>query len=351
MSAATFNDVAFRPAARLEGLMPYSSGARRDAGGLLLDANEGPAAKEAWLERLRTLDADALRRYPVPGALEGAIAARLGVAAERVVVTAGGDDAIDRVCRVSLEPGRRMLTHAPSFEMIQRSARLAGGSVCAVPWMEGAFPVREFIGAIEPGTGLVSLVSPNNPTGGVVVVESMAAVACAAAAVGALVMVDLAYVEFADVDPTPWLLELENVVLVRTFSKAYGLAGMRVGYAVASAAVARWLRTVGGPYPVSGPGLALAGRAREVGPDAGYLCRVAAERDEFALWLRARGVAALDSQGNFVMAWLDAARLADRGVRVRAFGGGLAGWARVTMPGDEASFGRLMAAMEGAIDA
>lgn len=345
--SASANNMVLRPAARLTGLKPYRAGRVYGDGGLRLDANEGPSAPVAWLDCLRSLDAQAVRRYPDANALERRIAACLGIAAERVVVTAGGDDAIDRVCRVMLEPGRSLVLHTPTFVMIERGARLAGASVRGVPWMGGQFPLAQFSASIGADTGLVALVSPNNPTGAVIDVCDMERIARAAFEVGALVLVDLAYVEFADADPTPALLGMDNVVMARTFSKAFGLAGMRVGYAVASEEVAGWLRTVGGPYPVSAPGLALAGMALERRMDTDYLSRVRYEREKLVASVRGRGVEAIRSQANFVLMRVDANRLADLGIIVRAFAGELALWSRITLPGDDREFARLMDAVEG----
>lgn len=344
MSTAT-NEIELRPAARLSGLRPYSTGSVRAGGALLLDANEGPGAPDAWLERFRSIDAEALRRYPRADALEAAIAERIGVDSARVVVTAGCDDAIDRVCRVALEPGRSLVVHTPTFEMITRGARLAGGQVRSVQWFGGCFPIEAFESVISAETGLVAIVSPNNPTGGIVGLEDAERVCRRARAVGALVLVDLAYVEYAEEDPTQRLLEFDNVVVVRTFSKAYGLAGLRVGYAIASERVAGWLRTVGGPYPVSAPGLAIAGMAWEAGMDAAYLERVRCERERLRSRFLQNGIEVLDSQANFVLARVDSGGLADRGVVVRVFGGEFAAWSRITLPGEDASSARLMEAL------
>lgn len=333
------------PAARVAGLRPYAAGRQRPAGMLLLDANEGPLASDAWLERLRSIDAEQVRRYPRADALEEVIAGRLGIAPERVVVTAGADDAIDRVCRVSLEPGLSMVVHTPTFEMITRGARLAGGSVRSVPWMGTPFPIGDLEAAISSETGLVAIVSPNNPTGGTVTLDDIDRASRAARSTGALVLVDLAYVEFADQDPTSHMLESENVVMVRTFSKAFGLAGLRMGYAIASEEVAGWLRTVGGPYPVSAPGLAVAGQVMEAGLDTSYVERVRHERDRLADRLRGYGVDVLDSQANFVLARVKADLFSQVGIVVRGFDGTLAGWSRITLPGEAVAFERLMAAL------
>lgn len=342
-----------RPASRLDGLAPYSPPAKRPGVTLRLDANEGPAISASVAATLKTIDAETLRRYPDATALETSLADRCSVDPARVVVTNGGDDAIDRLCRSLLEPGRRALLHDPTFVMIERSAVLAGGSVDRVRWIDGAFPADRFVASITEATALVAIVSPNNPTGGVVSLGDLRRIADAASQVGALVMVDLAYVEFADADPTPDLIDLPNVVLVRTFSKAMRLAGLRVGYAIAPLEVARWMRTVGGPYPVSAPSLALAGASitDETGRDA-VTERIRLERDRLADLLTSLGAAPLSSQGNFIAVRVDdperlRERLAERGVAVRTFRANTAaaGLLRVTLPGNDNDFEQLCDAL------
>lgn len=348
---------AFRPAERARGVRAYNPGEIPAWVDLRLDANEGPRADAETLDLLRTLDAETIRRYPDARALEALIAERLGVSAQRVMVTAGGDDAIDRVCRASLEPGREIVLHTPTFEMIRRSAELAGASIAACPWMDGPFPVEEFIGLIGPRTGLVAIVSPNNPTGGVIGVEYLVKICDAAASVGAVVLVDLAYVEFAERDPTPLLADFENVVMVRTFSKAFGLAGLRAGYAVAPGAIAPTLRAMGGPYPTSGLSLALA--ARSLGDTVRMervRSRVRSERERLITLCTELGLEALPSEGNFVLVRApNTASLRDRliamGISVRAFAGkaGLENALRITLPGDEAAFDRLSRSIRSAL--
>ena len=177
----------------------------------------------------RTLDGvPLLRRYPDSGPLRRRLAARFGVKEERVLVTAGGDDALDRLCRAVLQPGRALLLPSPGFEMTRRYALLAGANVVEVPWPSAAFPVAELLSQLGPETGLVALTSPNNPTGAVIPQHTIDAVCRAAADVGAVVLLDLAYVEFASFDPTEAMLRHDNVVVVGSV-KAWGLAGIRVG--------------------------------------------------------------------------------------------------------------------------
>ena len=144
-------------------------------------------------------------------------------------------------------------------------------------------------------------------------------------------------------------------MLVRTFSKAFGLAGLRVGYAIGAERVIEWLRAAGSPYPVAGPSLALAQRAlAHTGrPRNAYLDRIRCERDQLRSSLAQYAITTVPSQANFVLARFPDAlsvqkRLAKGGISVRAFPDDprLASWLRITCPDDEDQFARLTAALE-----
>src|SRR5690554_720304 len=121
-----------KPAGRVEGVVAYRVARAPTPVDLYLDGNEGAWPPESMIEAFAERGVPVVRNYPKAGALEGMLAARLGVEASRVLVTAGADDALDRVCRSMLEPGRSMILAEPSFEMIGRYARLAGGDVVSV---------------------------------------------------------------------------------------------------------------------------------------------------------------------------------------------------------------------------
>lgn len=347
-----------KPASRLADVAAYAPPPPAPATDLVLDSNEGPAPGDAVLRQLQTIDAEAIRRYPRPAALEAKLADTWNVDASRIVVTNGGDDAIDRLCRATLEPGRTLLTHSPTFEMIPRSARLAGAAIRAVPWRTGRFPTELLLNELTNTVGLVALVSPNNPTGQVIDTESIRVIAGAAADIGAAVLLDGAYAEFADEDPTPTLVNTPNLVVIRTFSKAFGLAGLRVGYAVAPESIAPWVRAAGGPYPVSSIALALTGAALDQPENTRrlYLDQVRRERALLTNVLRDRGAEPIPSQANFVTArFADAHAIGDalrrRGVRVRSFPrhSECADLLRITLPGDPPAFARLAAALTDAM--
>ena len=173
------------------------------------------------------------------------------------------------------------------------------------------------------------------------------------------VVVDAAYTEFAEEDLTPFALQWKNAVVIRTLSKAWGLAGLRVGYALGSPEVIAWLRSAGAPYPVSGPSLAIAeARVQEGERDMqAFVTRVRFERERLEATLASLGARVTNSQGNFAFArlpdplWLRDG-LAGLGIAIRAFPGapGLEDAVRIACPGDPASFDRLLDAMQTLFD-
>ena len=328
-------------------------------GMLRLDSNEGVLPSRALLADLANADPELLRRYPDVSTLETALAARVGVAPDRLLVTAGADEGIDRACRAFLEPGRTLVLPDPSFDMFDCSTALAGGELVRVPWWDDAFPSGAFVGRVDARTAVVAVVSPNNPTGSVATLADVRRLA--AAAPNALVVLDHVYVEYADEDLTPLVLNLPNVLVLRTLSKAWGLAGCRVGYAVGSPYVIAVLRAAGGPYTVAAPSLALALAQLERGaePLRDHVARVREERRLLSARLAAAGLAPRPSQANFVLvecgprAGSIRAGLAARGVLVRDFADrrGLETALRITLPGNAAEFERLSEALERTLDA
>jgi len=304
---------------------------------LRLDGNEGAGSEEEC-------------RYPDPRPLQDRLAGMLGVEPRRILVTAGGDEAIDRVCRAYLSPGRELIQPAPTFAMIARYAKLAGARVVSVPWPRGDYPTDEVIARIGPDTRVVCVVSPNNPTGATASAEDLKKLS--AAAPQALLLVDLAYTEFADRDLTSTALSLPNAVVVRSFSKAWGLAGLRVGYAAGPAEVIDCLRAAGGPYTVARPSLARAAERLSGGVEP-FVEETKKEREKLFTLLRDLGAEPLPSQANFILCrfksadWVYAGLVA-LGILVRIFpdNPGLEGCLRITCPGGTKKFTRLCAALK-----
>lgn len=324
---------------------------------LKLDQNEGDSPAPSLFRRLAEIGPDVMRRYPSTSELEALLARRFGVDPQKVIVTAGADDALDRLCRAVLAPGRRLLCTNPTFEMMLRYARIAGGDIDEVEWWEGPFPTEAFLAAIRPETALVAVVTPNNPTGTAVTRADLERLVDAAP--HALLLLDHAYVEFADEDFTDYALSLPNAVVVRTLSKAWGLAGLRTGYALSSnEEFIRWMRVAGSPYSVARPSIALAAARLEAehGEMEAFVSQVKAERHQFEKTLAHLGVGYVPSQGNFVFIrdrrafWMRDA-LAGLGIATRVYPGreGLGESLRISCPGDPAAAGQVVHALEAAI--
>ncbi|MEL6761352.1 MAG: histidinol-phosphate transaminase [Myxococcota bacterium] len=314
-----------------------------------LDGNEGRSPPQGLLERLADLSPALVRDYPQKSGLEAQLATRFGISAQQVIVTNGADDALDRVARCYASGGRTLLTAGPTFEMIERFVRIAGGSYREVPWRDHAFPLEALSGAVDDEVHAIAVVTPNNPTGRVASVDAIRTLSERFPT--RLIVADLAYIEFADRDPTPELLTLPNVVITRTLSKAYSFAGARVGYAMSGRAdIIEHIGNAGGPFPVSGLSLALASMWIEEGAAHVAASRACVQRERETIFsaLRDCGARPVASQANFVWARPDAPgffrdALASIGIAIRAFADkpALADSVRITCPQDDALLARL----------
>jgi len=279
------------------------------------------------VEAIRALDVASLSLYPTvaAGALTAALAIFLGVDRNEVAAGCGSDDLLDAAFRAIAEPGAVLAHPAPSFSMVPIFARLNGLQPVAVPLARDGAADAEAM--LATGARIIYLCSPNNPTGTITPVDVVRRLLRDS---DAIVILDGAYAEFApEVDDLLTQAPgLGRLLVVRTFSKAWGLAGLRVGYAVGSTDLVRAVRASNGPYKVN----ALAERAvavaleRDVGWMRARVADAVSCRVRVTEALRTMGLSPLDSRGNFVSvpvadARTLAARLASRGVAVRAFVG------------------------------
>ncbi len=345
----------FQPSPGVASLKPYAVPRLATPIDLYLDGNEGqPPALAGLVEALN--DGELLRRYPSTKILEATIAKRLGLSTEQVIVTAGADDAIYRACTVALAPGRKLLLPVPTFPMLSHYAMLIGAEIDKIEWMTPTYPTQEVLRRIDDHVSAICIVSPNNPTGATASADDVRAVA--EAAPHAMILLDCAYEEFADDPLTEVGLEYDNVMVFRTLSKAWGLAGLRVGYALGHSEMIALLRTAGNPYPVSNLSLAAARTLLDDQPSgaAGYLEQVRRERDELTALLERLGAEPLPSQANFVMARFKNSEwvwqgLIGLGISVRRFPGHpiLDSYLRITLPGKQVEFERLIHALRSAM--
>ena len=346
-----------QPTDAVEKLRPYSTKssvpefAPGTAVDLKLDSNEGP---QRTIDFSKILNGETIAQYPDKSELESQIAERLNVDPAQVLVTCGADDALDRVCRAYLQPGRELVLPEPTFVMIRQYATMTGATIVSLPWSTGAYPVESVIQASNDTTSLIAMVSPNNPTGLVATSDDLTRIATACPQ--SMVLLDHAYVEFSEQDLTSLALKYPNVIVVRTLSKAWGLAGLRIGYVIGSSQTIDLLRRVANPYPVAGPSLAIASQIlRETdNVDNDYLRRVKMEREEFEKQCQTLAVPASPSQANFVYAQPKQTRfvqngLTSLGIGVRYFSSPQEAL-RITCPGDSTNFERLCQTWQTVLD-
>ena len=288
-----------------------------------------------------------MNRYPDMGntALYEALSDRLGVPTDHLVLATGSVALIYQLVQAFCEPGDEVVYAWRSFEAYPIAVTAAGARGVQVPvTADGRHDLAAMTAAITDRTKVVMVCTPNNPTGpSVTQTELDEFLAQVPARV--LVVVDEAYVEFVRmsdaVDGVATVRAHENVVASRTFSKAYGLAGFRVGYAVAPAPIATALRAVSLPFGVSS--VAQAAAIASLRAESELLERVAAlvsERDRVVKGLADVGLVVPEPQGNFV--WLAAgertldlaAAADDLGIVIRPFAGD---GARVTIGEAEAN--------------
>ncbi len=252
-------------------------------------------------ETLAQISAGALTRYPEREPVEAIVAAHLGLRAEQVALTNGVDEAIHVLFETFLETGDELLLPVPTYTMYEVYASATDALVVAVQAADNLkFPFERLMTAITPQTKVIAIANPNSPSGSVATREQL--LSLAARAPQAVVLVDEAYFHFFGETVMDLVGSLPNLVVARTFSKAYGLAGLRLGLLAGPADLMRWVRRVLSPYSVNSLALACLPPALE---DKAYLDwyvgEVLAARTEFESALDAAKVRRWSSQANFVL--------------------------------------------------
>jgi histidinol-phosphate aminotransferase len=306
--------------ALLRDMTPYTA---TDAGNAvdLSDNTSLWGPPPAVLDAIRALDASALTRYPPtpPTAVNAALATYAGVSANSVVTGCGSDDLIDCAMRTFAEPGDTIAFASPTFSMVPVFAAINGLRTHAVPY--GPDLDIDIDALLTPRPRLIYLCSPNNPTGSALPLATIEHIVANATGV---VILDEAYGEFTSAPGFSLAARSERLVVTRTLSKAFGLAGLRIGYAVLPPLLARALETVRGPYKINAAAAAAAIAATTDGLPwvRQHAVEAATNRDRVAERLTALGLPPMPSQANFVcvpcrQASRVAERLLARGVAVR----------------------------------
>ena len=307
---------------------------------LRLDFNENTVAPSPRVfAALQTLTAEALTIYPERQPAERIVAAHFGLTPDQVLLTNGVDEAIHLLACAFLDEGDEAVVCTPSFFMYDVSIAMMTTGLRRIQAEDSfEFPLDRFLAAITPRTRLIIVASPNNPTGTTVSREHLLQIA--AAAPQAVVMVDEAYFHFHGETTLPDAGKIPNLLIARTFSKAYGLANLRLGMIVGDARLIGFLRKVSSPYNVNGVALAVLPEALADEPYLQwYVAEIRTGRDRLYAALEDLGVRYWPSAANFVLmdigpkhkALVEAMRTHGILLRDRSADPGCEGYVRITI--------------------
>lgn len=337
-------------APHIERMSPYVPGKPVEAlerelgirGAVKLASNENPNGPSPMALVAAAEAARDGHRYPDGHRLRHDLAHHHNVDATEVTLGNGSNELLDLLYRTFTVPGDHVVYPDPSFVCYRLGAHSGNVSATEVALRDDVhYDVQALIDAVRPETKLLFLANPNNPTGAYLGREALARLLHAVHP-DVVVVLDEAYVEFADAPDFASALELrglrERLIVLRTFSKAYGLAGFRVGYAIASPTIVNYIDRVRAPFNVSAIGLAA---ARAALADGAHLARGLllnrTERARVAAQLAELGMTVAPSQANFLL--VDFGRdgrvvydgLLHKGVIVRPMPPPIATWLRMTV--------------------
>jgi histidinol-phosphate aminotransferase len=281
----------------------YEAPAEGRWGKIRLDFNENTTGcSEAALRALRRLSGKELAMYPEYEAPTKSLARYFGVKPEELVLTNGGDDALRVFFDTFVEPGSHILICEPTFPMYRYYAEIAGARVEALRYSrEMEFPLADVLNALLKKPRLFFLANPNNPTG--TLVDKAAIEKILKAAPHTAVVLDEAYADFCGVTGVPWIRRHANLFIAKTFSKAAGMAGLRLGAVIGRSDSLALVRRALPPFPVNAAALAAGVAAvRERRTIERYIRETKRLREWLARELKRREVRVFPSAGNFLLA-------------------------------------------------
>jgi histidinol-phosphate aminotransferase len=342
----------------VEHLPQYHPPEEGRAGEIRLDFNENTVgcAPEVARALRRFLTPDLLSRYPEYEQGRARLAKYFGVRSDELLMTNGVDDSIKLLCDTFVQPGDKLVVPAPTFAMYEFFHGVAGGTIVRVPHDdEFNLPIQDLLKAVKSRPRWMALANPNNPTGKLLPKNDLRAILKAGS--NTLVLVDEAYFDFSGETILPWIRKYDNLVVARTFSKAFGLAALRIGFMLTNSKLAGMMRRAHAVFPVNS--VAMAGSLFAIENEEyvrSYARTVRATREEFCRRLEKLGVRYLPSAANFVLVQLGsealkiAARLRGERILVRDWGHDpcLNQYLRITI-GTASQMRRTMKALEKAV--
>jgi histidinol-phosphate aminotransferase len=332
----------FRPA--IAAMTGYVPGEQPKSGIKIikLNTNENPyPPSPKAIAALQSVDPDSLRRYPDPAAHEfcQAVSDALGIQQDWVIVGNGSDDVLNILIRAVAEGSDRQVVYPmPTYVLYRTLAAMQPATVVEVAYgADFQLPIAELVAA---NGAITFIASPNSPSGHIVPLDDLRKLA---GQVSGILAIDEAYVDFAEYSALPLVQEFENVIVLRTLSKGYSLAGLRLGFGVANPKLLSGLFKVKDSYNIDAVAIAVGTAAMR---DQDYkntnAAKVKSSRTEFTLALKNLDYNVLESHGNFVLATPPKGnaeeiylKLKEAGILVRYFNqSGLADKLRITIGTD-----------------
>ncbi len=240
---------------RIQKMKPYQPplAGRSEYDGMLLDFNEQtqPPSPKVIHALEKFVKGKNLQVYPEYFDLEEKIAEYTGVSPEQVMLTNGSGQGIDIIFQTFTEKGDKVIIPSPTFAMFKQRAQVAGNKIIMPLYKKSdlSFPLEEVLDSTDEQVKLLVVCNPNNPTGTAVPLQDIEKIARKAKK--AIVYIDEAYFEFSKITAVPLLKKYPNIIITRTFSKAFGLASLRIGYVIAAKKHIAEMLKVRGPYDVN----------------------------------------------------------------------------------------------------
>ena len=329
-----------KPKSTIDDLPVWPKAPEGRKGKLRLDANEALWSLDELLPSLLAdITAEDIQAYPEYGKLERMLAKYLGLSTDELLITNGSGEAIDLVIRTFINAGDKVVVPKPTFGKIPVFLKVEGAELVEIPFEDDLtrFDMSKFDRALSDGACALFLPNPNNPTGAWE--EPSGVLKLIEKHPDKLFLIDEAYAEFVDATLRHEIRRFPNLIVTGTFSKAYGLAGLRVGWAAAQPHVIDNLRKVRMPYPVNAVAAAVVCKLIEQGFDIAPFAKEAVEGRRFlARELESRGFTVVEGHANFVLARFgaDATNIArllrERDILVRDLSKvpGIEGYLRIT---------------------
>jgi histidinol-phosphate aminotransferase len=329
-----------RPRKAVESMRPYHPPLEGRGGKLRLDFNENTAGCSLAVRRaLRRLSSAHVSMYPEQETVRKRLATYFRVSPDELLLTNGTDDALHLVTDTFVERGDEVAIVEPTFAMYRFYSELAGARIAALRYdAKLQFPMETVLEALRREPRVFFVANPNNPTGHVLKEGELRKILRAAAKT--VVVIDEAYFEYCEISAIGWIREFPSLIVTRTFSKAAGMAGLRLGCILTNRETAAAMRKAASPYPVNAAALAA---AYACATDKAYLRATIREfrksRSLLTAGLAKLGIEQFPSAANFILTNLGerakriVSALSDRGILVRDrssdFGG--LGYVRITI--------------------